>query len=169
MKHTVISPSSKRPVRNNSLSKLSNREGIVNKPEPLTKPKPATVRPTTSGNASTKNSISKDNKALTRTIVSRRLPMTILRMSALDLSMPSEGASYSYRVGPGNNSGLIYKMLKARWWWSKSSDEALFPNFIWSQGRDKPYLRSMESSEDYTMLENTMNSEILPSFVTNPD
>ena len=113
--------------------------------------------------------ISKDTKALTRTIVSRRLPMTILRMSALELTMPSEGAIYTYRVGPGNNSGLIYKMLKARWWWKKSSDEALFPNFIWSQGRDKPYLRSMESSEDYNMMENTMNSEILPSFVTNAD
>ena len=63
-------------------------------------------------------------------------------------------ASYNHKmtyfIGRGNNSCLVKQALKRRFWWTNGSrdDEWDELNFIWTQWRRKPIIKSLKQHKD---------------------
>lgn len=58
---------------------------------------------------------------------------------------------FKYFVGRGNNSNLVKQALKRRFWWtsgSREDDEWEEFNFIWTQWRRKPIIKSLKQDKD---------------------
>ena len=62
----------------------------------------------------------------------------------------------TYFIGRGNNSYLVKQALKRRFWWTNGSrdDEWDEFNFIWTQWRRKPIIKSLKQHKDCTSQTN---------------
>lgn len=65
----------------------------------------------------------------------------------LFVCIPEKAVNYKIFIGRGNNSNLIQRFFRQRWYWTILEtcqlDEA---NFVWSQLKNNDFLKTLKSS-----------------------
>lgn len=65
-------------------------------------------------------------------------------------SSTSSSHLYGFKVGPGNNSFVLRRLMTERWWWNPHDKQASsFPNFRWTQWRKNTIIDKIQSAQDF--------------------
>ncbi|CAG9318479.1 unnamed protein product [Blepharisma stoltei] len=77
----------------------------------------------------------------------------------------NQGHVYKYFIGKGNNSALVDRLMKQRWWWIRV-DSPTNANFIWTQLKQPLVLEKMSTCNNYSKIVDSTPSatSILPKF-----
>jgi hypothetical protein len=71
----------------------------------------------------------------------------------IELPPPNQNGSYfqySFKIGPGNNSFVIRRLMNERWWWSiydKQSSENM--HFTWTQWRKNNIIDKLQDAKEF--------------------
>lgn len=79
---------------------------------------------------------------------------------------------FKYFVGQGNNSTLVLQCLKKRFWWTsgcRDEDDWEDFNFIWTQWRKDPIIKSLKQDEELCKAMNPLYPKKINSSNTNDD
>ena len=73
----------------------------------------------------------------------------------LEVELPPPGANgsyyqYGFKIGPGNNSFVIKRLINERWWWNLHDRQSGETNhFIWTQWRKNNIIDDLPNTKEF--------------------
>jgi hypothetical protein len=73
----------------------------------------------------------------------------------IEVSLPEQNANgtyyqYGFKIGPGNNSYVIRRLMSERWWWNAYDKQQIdMPHFRWTQWRKNPIIEKLPNANEF--------------------
>jgi tubulin--tyrosine ligase len=85
----------------------------------------------------------------------------------LEVELPEQNANgtyyqFGFKIGPGNNSYVIKRLMMERWWWNTyEKQQTDMPHFRWTQWRKNPIMDKLPSTTEFNEkhAETSLNSK----------